>query len=188
MRKLVLICTLLIFGGSVASYAYADDAGPPPAVTSDIAPAAPAAEPAPVTVTPDGDVVATPGGAVDRAVKDPRGTLEQIARSVRDGGAWRYAAAGVLVVLMALGIRFQLRIFGKTKRGRAIMVMVFSAAGAAFTTLATPVPLNGTLVLGAIGLTWTAVGGRAWIKSLLWPDDGAAPWAPDFLKPWFGAK
>lgn len=67
------------------------------------------------------------------------------------------------------------------------MVLVFSACGAAFTTLITPIPLDPKLVLGAIGLTWTAVGGRSWIKSVLWPDDGATEWAP-WLKPFLGAK
>ncbi len=188
MRKLsFLIAPLLLFG--LFASAHAGDAGPPPpAVTTDIAtPTAPAPDTAVVTVTPDGDVTATPDGAVDRALKDPTGLLTEIARGIRDGNGWRYAAAGVLVLLMALGIKYQVRIFGKTKRARAIMVLVFSAGGAAFATLATPIPLNAKLVLGAVGLTWTAVGGRAWLKAFLWPDDGATEWAP-WLKPWLGAK
>lgn len=195
MPKLLRYAIPILFACGLAAAplaAFADDTPPPvPTATTTPAAAPPTADPpvdtAVVTVTKDGDVTATPGGAVDRALKDPSGVMTDIARSIRDGGGWRYAGAGVLVLLMALGIRFQLRIFGKTVRGRAIAVMAFSTAGAIVTTLVTPIPFTPKLLVGAVGLAWTAVGGRAWLKSVLWPDDGSKEWAA-FLKPFLGAK
>ncbi len=145
--------------------ALADDAAPP--IAPDAAPA--------VTVTTTGDgaviVVPGPGTPADRIEHDPVGTVQDVIKAAR-AGQWRYVAAVILGGLMVLGIRFGGKVFGSTQRGKAGMVAVLALLGAFSSSLATSMPLDGALLLGALGVAWLAVGMREWLSAMLWPKDG----------------
>ena len=49
--------------------------------------------------------------------------------------------------------------------------MVLALGGASSTALLTPAELDWRLLLGAIGVAWTAAGGVQWAKRLIWPKD-----------------
>lgn len=152
-----------------------DDAG----VVVDAAP--------PITVDPTtGTVTPAPGTLPDRVTSDPIGFATQVIEAIR-GGGWRILAASILAAIMVLGIRFNVRVFGTTDRGKSVAVMVLSLLGAGSAALADVAELSFGLALGAVTIAWTAVGGRQWISRFLWPQDGGAQWMVWF-KPLLGVK
>ena len=150
-----------------------------PAPTPDAAPAAVIVDPTAGTVTPGA------GTLPDRLEHDPIGTAKEIVLATKSGNI-RFLAAGILAALMVLGIRFNMRIFGKTDRGKAIAVMTLALLGGLSTALATSTALSLSLFIGAAGVAFTAVGGRQWISRVLWPKDGKQYLT--WLKPWVGVS
>lgn len=139
-------------------------------------PTMPAAEPekpaAPETEAP-GEASAEPKPATppEQAETDPVGTVLQLVGHIK-AGEWRLALALVLALLMfALArVRDKVKWF-RGDRGGAVLVMVLALAGTVSTALASSATLDYKLLLGTLGLAWTAVGGYSWIKRLFWPKD-----------------
>lgn len=112
-----------------------------------------------------------PGAAESSAFP---GGPEEFVQALRSGD-WRLVAAFALVAIM-IGLR---RIRDKVPwlqgdRGGAIAVMLLSLAGAFTTSLSTDAPVDFKMVLGAVAIAWTAVGGYTWVKRLIWPADKPA--------------
>jgi len=161
----ILACAVII--GCLASLATAQpsDAAPEAAAVLE-APEAPAAPPAAVepAVAPE----VTPA---EKAEEDPMGTAVQLVQDIKSGN-WRMVAAAVLAFLM-LGlakVRDKVKFFSGD-RGGAILVGILGLAGAISSALATDTALDWKLFVGAMGVTWTAVGGYSWIKKLWKPAD-----------------
>lgn len=177
-----LIAALLAAGPAVATAA--PDAGTAPA-TAQLDAGPPPADTPPVVVDPAaGTVTPTVGTPAAEATAHPGGTAEQMLRDVK-GGNWRMAIAGALALLMVAGVRWGGRLFGATDRGKAIAVMLLAMLGTLSASLATSTPLSAGVFTGAVALAFTAVGGRKWLSSILWPRDGGGAWA-GWLKPWLG--
>jgi len=134
------------------------------AIAMDAAPTADAAPPAPATAVA---TEANPAKPVD--------TLRSIVQDAR-AGRWRYAASGALVLLMlALArIRDKTGIFAGD-RGGAILVGVLGLFGGLVSALASSEPIDVWLFIGAMFVTWSAIGGWTWFKRVLKPKDTKAP-------------
>jgi hypothetical protein len=181
-----LIASLLLAAPLTAT---AQDAGPEPApaavLDAGTVAATPTPDTPPVIVDPGaGTVTPTEGTPAADATAHPGSTAEQMLRDVR-GGNWRMAIAGALALLMVAGVRWGGRLFGSTDRGKSIAVMLLAMMGTLSTALATSTPLSVGVFTGAVALAFTAVGGRKWLSSILWPRDGGGAWAA-WLKPWLG--
>lgn len=105
---------------------------------------------------------------------DPFGSLSAFVAAIKLGN-WKLVAgialAGVMMVLSK--VRDKIKWF-KGDRGGAVLVMVLSLAGALSTGLMAGAAFDLKMVLGAIGVAWTAVGGYTWLKRLIWPQDQEA--------------
>lgn len=137
--------------------------------------------------TPTPGTVADPGATAagepafaeptpaEKAKADPVGTAAQVVKDIKSGN-WRMVAAGVLALLMLLAAkaRSQWKWF-RGKRGGAVLVLVLGLAGSFSAALATSSPLDLSLFVGALGVTWTAVGGYTHIRRIIWPSDAADP-------------
>lgn len=108
---------------------------------------------------------------VEAAEADPLGTAGDLVSAVREGN-WRLVASLALALLMfgLSKVRDKIKWF-KGDRGGAVLVGILGLAGAVATALAGDGPLDWKLLLGALGVTWTAVGGYTWVKRLIWPAD-----------------
>lgn len=184
VRKTLLLLSLslpLLFVGAARADAPPDDAG-----VLDAAPASTGAPPpAVIIVNPNtGTVTPLPGTLPDQVKTDPVGTAGKVYAAIK-GGQWRLLAAFVLAAIMVLGVKFTSGVFGKTDRGKATAVMVLAMLGTLSAALAGVLPLTGQLFIGAGTVALTAVGGRKWIASLLWPQDGGEQWLV-WLKPFLG--
>lgn len=101
------------------------------------------------------------------------GAVAKLVNAVKDGN-WRLALALLLGLLVYLTTRLKLRKRVKYfdgDRGGALYVMLLGQAAAFATVLATPTKLTAGLILGTVGLVFTAVGGYTWVKRVLWPKD-----------------
>ena len=101
----------------------------------------------------------------------PVDALMQLVTAAKEGN-WRLVAA--------LGLGLSMLVFNKVRprikwlkgdRGGAVSVMAMSLAGAFSTALLTDAEMDLKLVVGAVGVAWTAAGGYTWMKRLLWPKD-----------------
>lgn len=186
-RRLPAAALIAALLGTPLAATAAPDAGPAPAAAQlDAGTAAPADTP-PVVVDPAaGTVTPSEGTPAAAATAHPGDTAEQMIRDVR-GGNYRLALAGALALIMVAGVRWGGRLFGRSDRGKAIAVMLLATLGTLSAALATSTPISGGLFTGALALAFTAVGGRKWLSSLLWPRDGGDGWL-EWLKPWLGVK
>lgn len=183
-KKLAAALVVIALAGGTALAV----AGEQHAAAADMAEAAPPDAGAPVIVDPAaGTVAPAPGTLPARIEANPVEVGREVVESVKDGQGWRFAAAGALGGLMILGIRFLPWLFGRRDRGKAITIMVLALLGSLSSSLAGVAHLSLPLFTGAVGVAFTAVGGRQWISRLLWPRDGGAQWAT-WLQPWLGVK
>jgi hypothetical protein len=134
-----------------------------------------------------GTVTPGPGSLPARVQEAPLEVAQEAVRAVRSGQGYRYAVAAALAALMVLGLKFAPRIFGKTDRGKAFAVMLLALLATSSTAVAGVAPMSPTLFTAAIGIAFTAVGGRQWISRILWPRDSDKQWL-EWLKPWIGVK
>lgn len=104
-----------------------------------------------------------------KAEADPFGTVQAIVNATKTGN-WRLVASLLLAVLMlALSkVRDKIAWFSGD-RGGAVLVMVLALCGTLSAALATSVPISASLIFGALGVCWTAVGGYSWVRRLIWP-------------------
>lgn len=175
MKTLTLV-PLLLFCSFTLAHAQTPplDAAPTDAALVDGQAAAPGSGSADVVIVVDVDKGTVTPGAGTPAAKvqaDPIGTAKTALDDAR-AGHWRLLFASILAAIMVLGIKFAPGLFGKTDRGKAIMVMVLAVLGTLSAALAASSALSLSLISGAVVLAFTAVGGRAWISRLLWPADG----------------
>lgn len=172
-----VLCGGVLFVRGLDRYAYAQgvasapelDAGPAaaPAVTvtapatSDIA-ISPQA-PAPTEPTAAAAAPASPERSADAVVDD-------VVKDVQAGN-WRYAAAGVLSLLMILlrNQRQRVKLFAG-KRGGAILVAILGLGATLVAVLMSSVQLTPNVLLGAAGATFTAVGGWHWFRDVITGD------------------
>lgn len=129
----------------------------------------------------DGADAGAPEVPVDTPVADdPAGAVERFITAVREGNI-RIAVGLGLSLLMIVLARIRKKVpWFSGDRGGAILVMLLSLLGAFGTALLSDATLDYKLILGAIGVAWTAVGGYTWVKRLIWPPDQKKP-APDPL-------
>lgn len=115
-------------------------------------------------------IAVSPQPAVTPAPADPLTTGGDLIQAVRSG-QWRLAASLALALLMLLLGKARNASWSPFKgdRGGAILVGLLAFAGALSTALATSAPLDWKLLLGTMGVLWTAVGGYTWIKRIIWP-------------------
>lgn len=178
-RTLLPIAIALSLSATACDVARADD---PVTIDAGVSDAAPV-----IVVDPGtGTVIPAPGTLPDRVTTDPVGFGQTMWEAIRSG-QWRLLAAGILAALMALGIRFNVRLFGITDRGKATAVMVLALLGTTSAGLAGILPLSLELFIGAVTLAFTAVGGRQWLSRFLWPQDGGRQ-ILEWLKPWLGVQ
>jgi len=159
---LLALCVLALCGEAVM----AQDAGSP--VTSDLL------TPSPAEVTAPAADPAAPTAASDSSTKSAGGLLSDLVRNAR-GGQWRLVIASALGLLM-LGlarVREHPRSPFKGDRGGAALVLLLALAGSFGTALASNAPLGVDLVVGALGVAFTAAGGFVIVKRLIWPKAGA---------------
>lgn len=127
----------------------------------------------PVVAESGGDAGAVTPGTVATPTTpktaEPEVMTEDIIKAVRSG-QWRMAASLALgLIMLFLGkVRDKVKWF-KGDRGGALLVALLAFAGALSTALASDAPLDWKLLLGTLGVMWTAVGGYSWIKKLIWP-------------------
>jgi len=111
---------------------------------------------------------------VERAESAPGSMAMDLADAVKKG-QWRMVIAMVLSFALVLLGKFRDKVkWFKGDRGGAVLALMLSLGGAAALALASDATLDLRLALGALGVTWTAVGGYTWVKRLIWPKD-----APD---------
>lgn len=154
MRIVLLLCSLLLVA-SVATPAFALDAGPVDAGVM-------AADAGPEAAQPD---------PVADAEEDPFSVLGKLVKSAKEGN-WRLVASLVLALMM-VGLakaRDKVKWFSGD-RGGAVLVMLLALGGALASALASDMALNFQLFLGAAGIAWASVGGYTWFKKLFWPSD-----------------
>ncbi len=168
-RITVALLTFVVLVTCLLAAAHAQgDAGAaePPAAPADAAAAKDAAQPA-----TSGTAPATPAEAAE---KDPVGTVTEMVNDIRAGN-WRDAVVGALALLMFLLVRVRdkIKLF-KGDRGGAILVMAFALVGSLSVALASEVPLDWRLFLGAATAAWTAAGAVKWFKQIIRPKD----WQP----------
>jgi hypothetical protein len=149
MRKLFVL-SVLALAVTFALPAYASDAG----VAAEATEAAVEAVKLPAPV-PDSSEIS--------------GLLTDLVKNVQDGN-WRMAVSAALFLLM-FGLRLLKLPFLQGDRGGAISVMVLALAGAFATALASGAPITLSLVGGAVGVAFTAVGGFTWVKRVWKPKD-----------------
>lgn len=173
--KFLTASIVALFCCVVSFVAFADppDGGTASASVTDAGPAATASEVAPDT-GPAATAPAQPAVVPDTATFP--GGPDELVQALRSGD-WRLVAAFALIGIM-IGLR---RVRDKVPwfkgdRGGAIMIMLLSLAGAFSTSLATSAPVDAKMVLSAVAIAWTAVGGYTWLKRLIWP-------APEIPKP-----
>lgn len=187
-RKLILLLALSlplsVGSGSVAADTLVADAGVSDAAISLPPPDAPPGTAVIIVDTGAGTVTPVPGTLPDQVTADPVGTAAKVYAAIK-GGQWRLLAALLLAGIMVLGIKFDVRVFGVTDRGKAIAVMTLAMLGTLSAVLAGVLPMSGQLFIGAGTVALTAVGGRKWIASVLWPQDGGDQWLV-WLKPFLG--
>lgn len=117
--------------------------------------------------------VSAPAPVVDSATGetgDVGSDISQVIASARSGN-WKLLLGGLLSLLMTLAYKFKVRelaIF-KGDRGGAILVMLLALMGAFASALSLNQPINLNLVVSAIGIAFTAVGGWAWFNKILKP-------------------
>ncbi len=170
MSRFFATIALLLTLAAVTPASWADDppppgdtvtapaaAGPPTAAPAD--PATPVAAPAPVA--PAASSPATPPPpSVDRAVTALR------------TGNWRLLAAIVLAFTMAGLGRLRAKVaWLRGDRGGALLVGALALLGSVAVSLEAGAPIDLKLLLSALAITWTAVGGYTWVKRLIWPAD-----------------
>ena len=141
----------------------------------------------PVVDLEAGTVTPAPGSLPARVQEAPLEVAQEAVRAVRSGQGYRYAIAAALAALMVLGLKYAPRLFGKTDRGKAFAVMVLALLATTSTSIAGVTPMSPTLFTAAIGIAFTAVGGRQWISRILWPRDSDKQWF-EWLKPVIGVK
>lgn len=155
---------------------------PEPAKSVEPAPATAAApvvvEPAkiePAATEPKKDEPVVKASPSETVEADPIGAATTLVTAIK-GGQWRIVASLVLAFLMlALAkLRTKLKWF-EGDRGGAILVGLLAMLGAFATTLAAEAKVDFQLILGTLGVMWTAVGGYSWVKRLIWPQDAKAP-------------
>lgn len=106
-----------------------------------------------------------PGFSLDP--DEPIDALGKVVESARTGN-WRLVAAGALVLVMFALRRARDHVkWFAGDRGGAVLVGLLGLAGAFSAALATAAPIGWDLALGALGVTFTAVGGWTWCKRLL---------------------
>jgi len=138
----------------IAARAHSGDAGPLAAPNSPLPPVA-------VAVTPP---------VVD-SIADAPGVVIQLIGAVR-GGQWRLVASLVLVLMMFGLAKFRDKVkWFKGDRGGSVLVGVLAVGAALPTALMTDVPLDLRLLVGALAVAWTSVGGYTWAKQIIWPRD-----------------
>lgn len=172
-----LIVIVACLAALIANVYAAGDAGTGPTPSWIESGEGDAAEAMPAEDGPEAGAPAETGSAtgveepVAAAERDPLGTGARIVRDIRAGN-WRMAAAGLLALLMLLLGKVRARIpWFAGDRGGAILVGVLGLGGALSSALATSTPIGPELLVGALGVTWTAVGGYSWIRRLLKPAD-----------------
>lgn len=135
---------------------------------------APEALDAGASKAPDAGVeVIAPGELPDEIEKDPVEVATRIVGDIKSGN-WRMVAAGVLVLIMLGVARFRDKIkFFRGDRGGAVLVALVSLAGALVTSLYAGVSIDLAMVIAAFGTTWTAVGSRDWLRTVINPPDQA---------------
>lgn len=121
----------------------------------------------------------TPEDVIDSTVPEETqqeisGVLSQIVAAAR-AGHWRLVASGLLILTMLLLARFRQHdwlewAFGGS-RGGSILIGVLGILGGLASAIATDAPLDWRLLLGGLAVTWTAVGGVVWLRSLVAPPE-----------------
>lgn len=163
MPRFFATIALLFTLAAVTPASWADDTPAPPgaAVTSPAA-AGPPAVTAPAPADPAA-AATPPAPSVDRAITALR------------TGNWRLLAAVVLSFVMAGLGRLRARVaWLRGDRGGAVLVAALALLGSLAVSLEAGAPVDGKLILTALAITWTAVGGYTWVKRLIWPADKPA--------------
>lgn len=122
------------------------------------------------------DLPPTPPGLPAEVEADPLGAVLELVTHAQ-AGAWVLAVAIVLALAVALFRRLRARVpWLGTDRGGAMLASCVGLGGVLAAALAGGVWPGAAVITGALVATWAAVGGRQWLRRLLWPEDGGTPW------------
>jgi len=101
---------------------------------------------------------------------DPWDSVGGLLEAIKAGN-WKMVAGLVLSGLMYVLNKYRdsLKLFSGD-RGGAVLVMLLALGGGLATSLVAGVPVDLKMLLGAVGVAWTAVGGYTWLKRLIWPE------------------
>lgn len=169
MKTRLLALSIIILGLS-ATPAFAQDPPPNPIEVVDAGAGKLAAVPdMPSAVAATAELA--PESASTPAAKDPIDTAGEVVKDVR-AGDWRYAVAGVLVLLMAglAKARDNTEWFSGDRAG-ALLVLGLGVGGGLVTALYAEGPLDWRLLAGAIGTAAMAAGTHTIIKQIISPRD-----------------
>jgi hypothetical protein len=115
-----------------------------------------------------------------RDIEEPADVAGAVVRDVRAGavvrdvraGDWRHAVARLLVLVM-FGLkkaREETNWFSGDRAG-ASLVLVLGIAGGLVTTLYAEGPFDWRLLVGSMGVSFTAAGAYTIVKKIIWPSD-----------------
>jgi hypothetical protein len=163
MPRFFATIALLLTLAAVTPASWADDTPPP----GDTATAPAAAGPPTAAAAPD----PAPAPAASSPTTPPAPSVDRAVTALRTGN-WRLLAAVVLAFVMAGLGRLRARVaWLRGDRGGALLVGLLALLGTLSVSLEAGAPIDGRLLLSALAITWTAVGGYTWVKRLIWPTD-----------------
>jgi hypothetical protein len=119
----------------------------------------------------------TPAAHSD-VTKPPQETgdaITSVVTNVRSGN-WKLAVAALLSLLMTVLAKARNLVpFFRGDRGGSVLVMILALMGSFATALSLGGSIDLNLVLSAIGVAFTAVGGWTWVNQVVRPADKKAP-------------
>jgi hypothetical protein len=111
----------------------------------------------------------------DVVASDPIGAILALVAYWQAGA---YGLAGATALFLAAAVVLRLRAFLPwmgTDRGGAVTAAFLGLCTALAATLATGGALSLAVLAAGLLAAWAAVGGRQWLRRVLWPEDGQ-PW------------
>jgi hypothetical protein len=130
---------------------------------------------APAPTSPSADETTAAPSDVTKPPQEAGDAITSVVKNVRSGN-WKLAVAALLSLLMTVLAKARSVVpFFRGDRGGSVLVMVLALMGSFATALSLGGSIDLNLVLSAIGVAFTAVGGWTWVNQVVRPADKKKP-------------